>query len=104
VRTVASEEYLPIAQTAKQRESEQRLYVIADEIVPKLEMSRRRFIQASSGMAAGFLRRSAKRSTRCSWSPLLKPLMPAPTSHLIQMRARRDSNSRPPGSKPQESA
>jgi hypothetical protein len=72
VRMVASEEYLPIAQTAKLRESEQRLYVIADEIAPKLGMSRRRFFRASAGMAAGFLWRSARRSTRCSRSPLLK--------------------------------
>jgi uncharacterized protein len=55
VRMVASEEYLPIPQTGKQRESEQRLYAIADGIAPKLGMSRRRFFQTSAGMAAGFL-------------------------------------------------
>lgn len=40
VRMVASEEYLPITQAAKQRESEQPLYAIADEIAPELGMSR----------------------------------------------------------------
>ena len=55
VRMVASEEYLPIVQTVKQREAEQRLYALADSIAPKLGMSRRRFFQTSAGMAAGFL-------------------------------------------------
>jgi len=55
VRMVASEEYLPITQAAKQRESEQPMYTIADEIAPELGMSRRRFFQTSAGMAAGFL-------------------------------------------------
>ena len=54
VRMVASEEYLPVRQTAKQRETEARLYAMADEIAPKLGLSRRRFFQTSAGMAAGF--------------------------------------------------
>jgi len=55
VRMVASEEYLPVAQTAKQREAEQRLYALADQVAPRLGMSRRRFFQTSAGMAAGFV-------------------------------------------------
>jgi uncharacterized protein len=55
VRMVASEEYVPIPQTAKQREAEQRLYAFADEVTPKLGMTRRRFFQTSAGMAASFL-------------------------------------------------
>lgn len=55
VRMVASEEYLPVAQTMKQREAEQRLYALADSVASKLGMSRRRFFQTSAGMAAGFL-------------------------------------------------
>jgi len=55
VRMVASEEYLPIRQTPKQRETEARLYAIADEIAPKLGLSRRRFFQTSAGMAASFV-------------------------------------------------
>ncbi|WP_114950734.1 amidohydrolase family protein [Sphingosinicella terrae] len=55
VRMVASEEYAPLPQTAKQRETERRLYAIADEVAPKLGLSRRRFFQTSAGMAAGFL-------------------------------------------------
>lgn len=54
VRMVASEEYLPIRQTAKQRETEARLYAIADALVPRLGISRRRFFQTSAGMAAAF--------------------------------------------------
>ena len=55
IRMVASEEYLPVPQTEKQRETEARLYAIADEMAPKLGLSRRRFFQTSAGMAAGFL-------------------------------------------------
>lgn len=55
VRMVASEEYLPIRQTAKQREAEARLYALADEISPRLGMSRRRFFGTSAGMAAAFV-------------------------------------------------
>lgn len=54
VRMVASEEYLPIPQTARQRETEARLYALADGIAPKLGLARRRFFQTSAGMAAGF--------------------------------------------------
>lgn len=55
VRMVASEEYLPVPQSAKQRETEARLYAIADGIAPRLGLSRRRFFQTSAGMAAGFV-------------------------------------------------
>jgi uncharacterized protein len=54
VRMVSSEEYRPVPQTAKQRETEIRLYALADAVAPKLGMSRRRFFQTASGMAAGF--------------------------------------------------
>lgn len=55
VRMVASEEYLPVPQTARQRETEARLYALADRIAPRLGISRRRFFATSAGMAAGFL-------------------------------------------------
>ena len=55
VRMVASEEYLPVSQTARQRETETRLYALADTITPKLGVTRRRFFQSSAGMAAAFL-------------------------------------------------
>jgi uncharacterized protein len=45
VRMVASEEYLPVPETAQQREAEQRLYELAEGIAPRLGMSRRRFFQ-----------------------------------------------------------
>ncbi|WP_188054068.1 amidohydrolase family protein [Sphingosinithalassobacter sp. CS137] len=54
VRMVSSEEYRPVPQSAKQRETEARLYEIADGIAPKLGLSRRRFFQTSAGTAAGF--------------------------------------------------
>ena len=54
VRMVSSEEYAPAGQTKKQREVQARLYARADETAPKLGMSRRRFFQTASGMAAGF--------------------------------------------------
>lgn len=54
VRMVASEEYFPVPQTAKQRETESRLYALADGIAPRLGLSRRRFFQTSAGMAAAF--------------------------------------------------
>ncbi len=55
VRMVASEEYLPVAQSPRQRETEARLYGLADQIAPKLGMTRRRFFQTSAGMAAAFV-------------------------------------------------
>ena len=54
VRMVASEEYVPVPQTGKQREAEARLYAAADSIAPRLGLSRRRFFQTSAGMAAAF--------------------------------------------------
>lgn len=54
VRIVSSEEYAPAGQTPKQREVQARLYAMADETAPRLGMSRRRFFQTASGMAAGF--------------------------------------------------
>lgn len=54
VRMVSSEEYHPVSQTRKQAETQARLYALADEIAPKLGLSRRRFFQTSAGMAAGF--------------------------------------------------
>lgn len=54
VRMVASEEYHPVPQTPRQREAEARLYALADETAPRLGLSRRRFFQTASGMAAGF--------------------------------------------------
>jgi predicted TIM-barrel fold metal-dependent hydrolase len=55
LRMVASEEYLPIAQTAKQRETEARLYAIADAVAPRLGLSRRRFFGTAAGMTAAFV-------------------------------------------------
>src|SRR5688572_29711939 len=55
VRMVASEEYLPVPQTARQRETEARLNALADGIAPRLGISRRRFFATSAGMAAAFV-------------------------------------------------
>jgi predicted TIM-barrel fold metal-dependent hydrolase len=55
LRMVASEEYHPVPQTRAQRDAEARLNAIADEVAPRLGLTRRRFFQTASGMAAGFL-------------------------------------------------
>ena len=55
VRMVASEEYLPVPQTARQREAEARLYALSDDIAPRLGLSRREFFRTSAGMAAAFV-------------------------------------------------
>lgn len=55
VRMVSSEEYAPRPQTERQREVQARLYDLADATAPRLGMSRRRFFQTASGMAAGFV-------------------------------------------------
>jgi uncharacterized protein len=52
---VSSDEYMPPAQTVKQREAENRLFAMADAIAPKHNMSRRRFFQSPMGMAAAFM-------------------------------------------------
>ncbi len=52
---VSSDEYAPPPQTRQQRETEKRLYALADEIAPKHAMSRRRFFQTPMGMAAAFV-------------------------------------------------
>jgi predicted TIM-barrel fold metal-dependent hydrolase len=52
---VSSDEYAPPPQTPQQRETEARLYALADKFAPKLGLSRRRFFQSPMGMAAAFL-------------------------------------------------
>lgn len=52
---VSSDEFAPPAQTRQQAEAEARLYALADELAPKQGLSRRRFFQTASGMAAAFV-------------------------------------------------
>ena len=52
---VSSDEYLPIPQTAQQREVEARLTEMADRLARHQGMSRRRFFQTAAGMAASFV-------------------------------------------------
>ncbi len=52
---VGSDEYLPIAQTARQREVEARMLALADEIAPAQNLDRRGFFRTAAGMAASFL-------------------------------------------------
>jgi hypothetical protein len=52
---VASDEYFPAAQNAKQREVEARLLAMGDALANKQGMSRRRFFQTAAGMAAAFV-------------------------------------------------
>src|SRR5215470_15805429 len=52
---VSSDEYYPAPQNEKQREVEARLLAMADEIGGKQGLSRRRFFQTASGMAAAYV-------------------------------------------------
>ena len=51
---VSSDEYLPVPQTEKQREVEARLKEMGDGLA-RPGLSRRRFFQTASGMAASFV-------------------------------------------------
>ena len=52
---VASEEFLPVRQTAAQREVEIRLASMADDLARRQGMSRRQFFRTAAGMAAAFI-------------------------------------------------
>ena len=52
---VSSDEFLPIPQTARQRDVEARLIEMSDRLARRQGMSRRRFFQTASGMAASFV-------------------------------------------------
>ena len=52
---VSSDEYLPVPQTEKQREVEARLKEMSDRLARRQGVSRRRFFQTASGMAASFV-------------------------------------------------
>jgi uncharacterized protein len=54
-QSVSSEEFAPAPQTVKQKEFEARIKQYGDDIAPKLGLTRRRFFQSASGMAAAFL-------------------------------------------------
>ncbi|NNE65071.1 MAG: amidohydrolase family protein [Pyrinomonadaceae bacterium] len=52
---VSNEEFVPFGQTEEQAEVEHRLGRIADDASKRLNMSRRRFLASTGGMAAAFL-------------------------------------------------
>lgn len=52
---VSSDEYLPVRQTAKQREVEARLTEMSDRLAAHQGLSRRRFFQTAAGIAASFV-------------------------------------------------
>ena len=52
---VSSDEYLPVPQTARQREVEARLIAMSDRLARRQGLSRRRFFQTAAGMAASFV-------------------------------------------------
>ncbi len=54
-QSVSSDEFLPAAQTAKQREFEARVKQIGTELAKKQGVSRRVFFQGAAGMAAAFV-------------------------------------------------
>ena len=52
---VSSDEYVPVPQTARQREVEARLKDLGDTLAKRQGLSRRRFFQTAAGMAASFV-------------------------------------------------
>jgi len=52
---VSSDEYFPAPQSPQQREVEARLIALSDDLAKKQGLSRRRFFQSASGMAASYL-------------------------------------------------
>ena len=52
---VSSDEYFPAPQSPQQREVEARLIALSDDLAKKQGLSRRRFFQTASGMAASYL-------------------------------------------------
>ncbi len=52
---ISSDEYMPTAQTEKQREFEARVKAIGDELAQKHGVTRRRFFKSAAGMAAAFV-------------------------------------------------
>jgi predicted TIM-barrel fold metal-dependent hydrolase len=51
---VSSDEFAPTPQTARQREVEARLQILADELAHRQGISRRQFLRTAAGMAAAF--------------------------------------------------
>ena len=52
---VSNDEYMPSLQTEKQKEYEARIKTLGDDLAKKHGISRRRFFQTASGMAAAYL-------------------------------------------------
>src|SRR6516225_1616423 len=52
---VSSDEYMPVPQTAQQREVEARLKELSDRLAHKQGLPRWRFFQTAAGMAASFV-------------------------------------------------
>ncbi|MEO7134000.1 MAG: amidohydrolase family protein [Vicinamibacterales bacterium] len=55
VQSVSSDEFMPAPQSPRQKQFEERIKALGTELSSHLGMSRRRFFQTSSGMAAAFL-------------------------------------------------
>jgi predicted TIM-barrel fold metal-dependent hydrolase len=55
VQSISSDEFMPVPQTARQREFEARVKEIGASMSKRLGMSRRRFFQGAAGMAAAFV-------------------------------------------------
>ena len=54
-RMISNGEYMPLAQTTKQKHVEARVKELADKAAKKLGMSRRQFLASTGGLAASFL-------------------------------------------------
>jgi predicted TIM-barrel fold metal-dependent hydrolase len=53
-QVISSDEFMPTAQTARQKQVEARLTALADELAPKHGLTRRGFFRSTAGMAAAF--------------------------------------------------
>src|SRR3546814_579934 len=54
-QVVASDEFMPVPQTERQRTVERGLLEIADTVSPRHGLDRRKFLRTSGGMAAAFM-------------------------------------------------
>ena len=82
-QVVSSDEYFPTPQNAHQKEVEARLIDMADSIARKQGLSRRRFFQTASGMAASFVAMNAVYGPLFDATPL-----EAQTPDLANQRAK----------------
>ena len=86
-QVVSSDEYFPTPQSREQKEVESRLIEMADSIAKKHGLTRRRFFETASGMAASFVAMNAVYGNLFDATPL-----EAQTPELANQRAKSLAN------------